>query len=169
MLPDRNLRLMRPILCILGLLATSTLLALPEDSKQQYEIYAPKADADADKSWTVLTGTQENPARIKQGTMLITAPEIRYLDDHNQIQTIIATGNPARFQQQPKTDQELVKASGKQLKFDNNTRNLTIDTNAELNQGGKLTQANHIDYNADTGRVGGEQFRAIFPPNKAKP
>ena len=73
---------------------------------------------------------------------------IEYKDD--MLKRVIATGAPARFQQQPAADQAVIHASGQTLDYDNSRRMLNVDVEAEFNQAGNVLSGHHIDYNLDT-------------------
>lgn len=143
--------------------------ALPEDQQKPIAIDNPSGDATLNGEDVTLRGTADKPARVTQGTMEISGMEI-YIDRQNRtLQGIRATGNPARFQQQPAADQEVVHVSGETMTLDNIKQTVSVDTNAEYNQGGNSMSATHLDYNMETGAAnatGGVQM--IFQPQNAQ-
>lgn len=151
------------------------LMALPEDAQQPFESESASSDLLLDEGLVIYRGTAEVPAKVQQGSLLITGIEIRIQRQNDVLQSVTATGNPARFQQQPARDQELVHASGNQIKLDNLAHVLAIDVAAELILGGNTVRANHIDYNIETRRgnatgiMGGEPARTIIPATPAPP
>ena len=151
-----------------------SVMALPEDAKQPIEVSASSSELSLKDGWSTLKGKPELPAKVSQGTMQITGLEIRYFSKNDELQSATASGNPARFQQLLTAGQEPVKASAKQFRLDNKTRLLILDSNVELNQGGKVVNGDHVEYNIDTGAASasgkdGEQAHITIPPKKGKP
>jgi len=172
--PKRFLRLLTPIFCLSVLGSAMSALALPEDSKQQIEVAASSGQLLLNDGWSTIKGKPELPARVSQGSMQISGTEIRVFTRNDELQTVIATGSPARFQQQLNPGQEPAKASAKTINFDNKTRLLILDNTVELNQGGKVVVGDHVEYNIDTGAASasgkdGEQAHITIPPKKGKP
>jgi lipopolysaccharide export system protein LptA len=174
MYPKRFLRLLPLVLCVSILCPAMTVLALPDDVKQQIEVAASSGQLLLNDGWSTIKGKPELPARVTQGTMQISGTEIRVFTKNDELQTVIASGSPARFQQQLTLGQEPAKANAKTINFDNKTRLLILDTNVELNQGGKVVVGDHVEYNIDTGAASasgkdGEQAHITIPPRKGKP
>lgn len=171
--PRRTRLSLRPILCICLLVTATSILALPEDAKQPIDVAASSGEMSLGDGLSVLKGTLELPARITQGSLQITGTEIRIVKQHDELQSATATGNPARFQQQLTPGQEPVKANAREIKFDNKSRVLILDTMVELNQVGKVLVGNHVEYNLDSGGVSasskdGQQVHMTIPPSKGK-
>lgn len=166
---------LRCLVLLAGLSVAVPLLALPEDSQQAVNVDASSGGFSLADGWVIYKGTNEKPAKVSQGSLIVTGLEIRIYHEHGELQTVIVTGNPARFQQIINPNEEPVHASGKQIKLDSKTRLLTIDSDdatAEFNQKGTTARGTHFDYNLDTHRAnataapGGEQIHMTFPPKK---
>lgn len=143
--------------------------ALPEDKQKNIQIDNPSGDAALNGEDVTLRGTADKPARVIQGTMEISGLEIHIDRQNGSLQSITASGNPARFQQQPASDQEIVHVSGQSMTLDNLKQAVSVDTSAEYQQGGNSMSANHLDYNMETGSAnatGGVQM--IFEAQGAK-
>lgn len=138
-------------LCLLVLAAGTT--ALPDDAKQPIETESSTSELLLEEGIVIYHGTDARPARVSQGSLLITGTEIRLVRRNGVLQSVTAIGKPARFQQQPSQDQALVHASGELITLDNTTRVLTIEAAAEFSQAGNTMNAPHIDYNLDTRRA----------------
>lgn len=155
----------------LPLFIAGNALALPEDASKQLDVASSYNDAFLDQGIFVYYGTEEVPAKITQGTMEITGMEIRVELVDNKLDKATAIGNPASFQQQLVADQEPIHASGLTLVFDNKTQLLTIDEEAQLQQGGTKTDAYHFEFDLQTRRIratqnpNGEQVRMVIPPS----
>jgi lipopolysaccharide export system protein LptA len=141
-------------------------LALPEDATQEIVIEAGSSELYLDRGLLIYRGSAGTPARITQGTMVITGEEIRIeRDGERSLKKVTATGKPARFQQQPALDQEVLHVSGETLSFDNVEQTLSVDVQAEFTQADTTLTGHHIDYDlesrsaATTGRSPEEQVR----------
>jgi lipopolysaccharide export system protein LptA len=155
---------------MLASLLPSCALALPEDANQPVTADYNRIDLYMDQGLIVYTGSPEQPTCINQGTLQICGAEIRVEQtEDGSLKMVTATGSPARYQQQPAADQELVHLSGETLVFDNLAQLLTADENAEFSQAGKVATHQHIEYNITTGHAAAngsteERGRMFLPP-----
>lgn len=148
--------------------------SLPEDEQQPLEIESVSNEMYLDRGYFVYLGTEAQPAVATQGSMKISGLEIIVERGNGKIAKVTATGNPARFQQQPETDQPIVYARGKVLVFDNVAGLVTADEEAEFEQGGNTLSGHHIEYNVESRRVSaagldGRPVNMFFPPAPAAP
>ena len=152
--------------------------ALPDDAAKPFEVNSPSGDSELflAEGLVIYRGPPNDPATVRQGSMLITGTEIRIKRTNGTLQAATAIGNPASFEQQPAVDQEIVHISGNSIHFDNAAQTLTIDTAAEFTQGDNNLRANHIDYDIKTRHVtansGGatrEPVHSIFAPKATTP
>lgn len=171
MLPDhpQTTGILTTALALAALCLAQPVMALPEDAKQIIEIEGPAGSSLQSSGWIVLKGTAANPAKIKQGTLLITGLEIRLLQKNNELQSATATGSPARFQQQPAKDKALIQGSGRQITLNNAAKLLTITTDGELSQEGNLVQSSEIEYHIDTSEYTTGPMHMSLQPKKDKP
>ncbi|HEY0962371.1 MAG TPA: lipopolysaccharide transport periplasmic protein LptA [Pseudomonadales bacterium] len=163
-----------PTLLLVAALVPRGATALPEDAQQEIEVDSEAAELFLDEGLIVYTGSESEPACITQGTLKICGNEIRLERAPGAeagLQKVTATGTPATFQQQPAADQQLAHASGGTLVFDNVTRLVTADGDAEFSQAGTVLTHQHIEYNLDTRRASasssGERGQMRIPPNAA--
>lgn len=160
-------------LCLLAL--TGAVAALPDDAKQPIETESLSSELLLEEGIVIYHGTDAQPARVSQGSLVITGTEIRLVRKNNVLQSVTASGKPAHFQQQPSPDQALIHASGELITLDNTTRLLTIETAAEFSQAGNTMNAPHIDYNLDTrranasGSTDSSQVRMLLQSNQDTP
>lgn len=168
---NRNFR-RRSVLC-LAMFASATwtpaMLALPEDASAPITIDADSFSGSLEGGWSTLKRTDANPARISQGSLVIEGVEIRIFSENGEVQSVIATGSPARFQQQPAVDKPLIRGSGKEIRLDNGTRLLSLDQGVELNQNDIIYSGAHIDYNLDSRQVNGTDVHMTVPPRTTPP
>jgi lipopolysaccharide export system protein LptA len=124
---------------------------LPDDAEQLIVVDSLYNELLFDQGLFVYRGTAEQPARITQGSLEISGIEIRLEKaSDGSLRKVTVTGTPARFQQQPAADQEIVHASGLTIVFDNGAQLLTLDESAELSQAGNVLTHQHIEYNLET-------------------
>jgi len=144
-------------------------IALPDDAQQPILIEASSTELLLDRGYYVYRGTAESPARITQGSMQISGVEITVERSEGMLRKVTATGEPARFQQQPAADKAVIHASGNTLVYDNSARLIFADDNAEFHQADSSLSGFHIEYNLDTsnvnatGRNADERARMIIP------
>ena len=81
----------------LGLLAGQSVLALSSDRHQSIIIHSDSAERDETKGTTTYSGN----VVMQQGSMRIEADEVVIVNDKSKVTQIVATGKPARYQQQP--------------------------------------------------------------------
>jgi len=164
------------IACTLACLAICRpLLALPEDASQPIVVEAGSSELYLDEGLIIHRGSAASPARIIQGSMQIEGAEIRIVrGEDGSLRQVTATGTPARFQQQPAADQELVYASGLTLDYNNNTRVLTLSEQAEFIQAGNTLNGHTIEYdmssrraNATSNDASGNQVQMVITPEPA--
>ena len=141
------------------LLVVTVSYSLPEDAMQDILIEAASSEFMLDEGVEVHLGSESEPARISQGSMVISGTEIRVERSGNALIRVTATGTPARSRQQPQQDQAVVYMNAATLVFDNATRIFSADGNVELMQAEDTITGNHIDYYLDTGRARGDQIQ----------
>lgn len=124
--------------------------ALPTDKTQNMKISSGAASIDSKQGVTILSGS----VKITQGTLEINADKVtlRY-DDKRNIESLVADGLPARFQQQLESDKPLVHAEADKITYTLIKDHLMLDKNAFVEQNGATTRGGRIDYNMTSGTV----------------
>lgn len=148
------------------LLASTSAQALPTDRDQPVQVSANSA------SFNEKTGiaTYSGAVLVKQGTLEIRADEIVITTDKKgTILTTIATGNPARYQQQTDPKKGLVNAEAQRIDYDAKNEIITLTTHAKLKQDSSSFQGNVITYNSlhqqvDAKGDGTNRVQLVFPP-----
>lgn len=130
----------------LGLLASicaGKVLALPSDKNETIRGSADKLTVDQKNGIATYTGS----VIIQQGTLVISADSIViHTDANNDVEKMVAQGNPARFQQQPEKDQGLVTAAARQITYTPDNQRLLLIENASVEQNGAVMSGPRIDY-----------------------
>lgn len=136
---------MRPTnLMTLALLTLSAnLYALPSDRDQPIHIEADHYVLNQKAGITTYTGN----VVMDQGSIHIEADKIVIHSNEKKVSRVIATGAPARFQQQPAEDKAVVIASGNTLNYQVTQDKLSITDNAQVEQDGSLISGDKITYN----------------------
>lgn len=161
---------------LLGLLLAQVAAALPEDSKQNMDIHADTYEFDFQRSTTTFQGN----VSLKQGSLVIRADTLVYYGKFEEGKSvgagkIVATGEPAKFQQKPDPEAEPVHAIANRLEYSVKDETLFLIENASLNQDGTSLSGNRIEYDvkkalvkasSGTASKNGDQerVRMVIPP-----
>lgn len=151
-------------------------LALPSDKNETIRGSADDLTVDQKNGVATYTGS----VKIQQGSLVISADSIViHTNPDSSVEKMIATGSPARFQQQPEKDQGVVTAAAKQITYTPNNERLVLIEDASVEQNGAVMSGPHIDYdlvkevmkaagsNGTTGN--GQRIEIVIPPKAGKP
>lgn len=148
-------------------------LALPGDKNETIRGSADNLTVDQKNGVATYTGS----VKIQQGSLVISADSIViHTNPDSSVEKMIATGSPARFQQQPDKDQAIVTAAAKQITYTPNNEHLVLIEDASVEQNGAVMSGPHIDYDlvkevmkaaGSTDASGGSQRIEIVIPPKA--
>lgn len=164
-------------LAIATLFATysAATLALPSDKNETIRGSADNLTVDQKNGVATYTGS----VKIQQGSLMITADSIViHTNPDSSVEKMIATGNPARFKQQPEKDQGVVTAAAKQITYTPNNEHLLLVEDASVEQNGAVMSGPHIDYDlvkevmkaAGNNSVSGDgqRIEIVIPPKAGK-
>jgi len=97
------------------------------------------------------------------------------LDKNQKLQSLVAEGAPARYQQQPDVDKALIHAEATNINYDVSKDHLTLDKNAFVEQNGATTRGGRIDYDITRGTVSAsgagnatDRVEFVIPPQTDK-
>ena len=141
--------------------------ALDSDRRQPVYIDADRVELDEAKGTNTYTGK----VTVQQGTMHIDADTLVIHMTNRKPTRYVATGNPARYKQQPKPDEGDVVATGKELDYTVASKTLTIRSNAHVTRRGDQFQGDQLVYDTvkdlvtGTGGQGG-RIRMIIQPQE---
>lgn len=144
-------------------------LALPSDKQQPIQVSANSAERDEKAGITTYTGNVE----IKQGTLLIQADQviiktlISRKNSLEELKEIITTGQPSHFQQQIKTEGDLVDAAAVTIHYRVSDKTVDLIDSAVLKQQGRVITGDKISYDISAQRViaKGEE-NSVSPPKR---
>jgi len=137
----------RTLASLITLLALSAVLSTPtwalnSDRNQTINIQADKAISNEKTGVTTYEGT----VQIDQGSLRILADRVTIERQDNKVKLIVAKGKPARFQQRPAADKNMVVAEGFTINYLVAKDRITLKRNALLEQEGTTMTGESIDY-----------------------
>lgn len=131
-------------------LLCDTACALPTDKAQEMKFSTKSSSYDSKQGRLVLNGQ----VKINQGTLQITADKVTLIYDQNQkLQSLVAEGVPARYQQQPEVDKPIIHAEANSITYNLSKEHLALEKNALVEQKGATTRGGRIDYDITAGTV----------------
>ena len=120
-------------------------LAKTDDLKQEVKISAASQTGDIKNNLIIFYG----PVEVTQGSIKIHADELRaHSSDIDGSKTFVAKGRPASFSQ-ILDDGRPASASANEIRYELNSRTLTLIGNAKLDQSGSAVTGNRIQYNIE--------------------
>ncbi len=140
---------------VLCLLATSV-QALPDDQQQPIHVTANSAVQENN------TVTYRGNVIIVQGSVRIEADQVVIQHEKGKLQKAVATGKPARFQQQPDTDGGLITGSATTLIYHNSDQRVELLQNALVDRDKSTVKSDRIEY-----LLSSKTVRADAAPNNA--
>jgi lipopolysaccharide export system protein LptA len=163
-MPSRNLALL-----LLLIFTTGLVQALPDDRDQPIHISADKALRDEKQGFTIYSGN----VQMEQGSMRLEADKLTIYHVTEEVDKIVAEGRPAKMQQQPELDKEVVHAHAGIIEFFRSEERVHLQTNARIEQDGAVVSGDSIDYfiaeqlvKADSDQaVEGNRVNVVIPPN----
>lgn len=150
------------VLILLGTLA----YALPSDQHQPIRLSADKALYSESRGLTSYSGN----VVISQGTLKINADSLTVnLSNGRTIDSALATGSPAKFEQVVSNEKGLAKGQANKIDYNAVTGIVTLTGNAKLSQNGASFSGNTIRYSLSVGDVeavsgGGQRVELVLPP-----
>jgi lipopolysaccharide export system protein LptA len=130
------------VLIVLVFLLPGAAIALPDDRDQPIRIEADEALRDEKQGFT----RYEGHVRMDQGSLHIEADQITIYHDDKEADRILATGSPARLQQQPELEKGPIKASANTTEYFKTEDRIQLRENANIEQEGSIVTGDSIDY-----------------------
>ena len=127
------------------LLLSSVLIAADEQGEPIY-IEADSLDIDDSKGVSTYSGN----VHFRQGTAKLWADAlVIYSPQHQDVERLIASGKPARFEQTGIEDKEDVSGQAKRIEYHAKESLVVLDGDAQLQQGENQFAGSRIEYDAD--------------------
>lgn len=137
---------------VMFLLAVTPLSwGLPEDSQQPINIQSDRASQSikGEIEKTVYVGN----VVMTQGSLLVNGNRVTIHSHDREVIKIIASGTPARFQQQSDPQKEPVKAEANRIQYVLKSNSVLLSGEAKIEQNGATVSGKQINYNIATERV----------------
>lgn len=142
---------------------TYSVEALPTDEEQLIKIQADSA-LHSEKSGIT---RYDGDVILEQGSMKIEAKKIVISsDDQGDIKEVVASGEPAKFQQQPNIGDEMVYAEANEISYNIKNGKIIFTGNAKIKQGQAQLNSDKITYLANQQIFKAEQRKN---PKNSKP
>ncbi len=162
------MKLMRHLPCLgLAWLLATTAAALPDDRDQPIEITADSAVQEGD------TITYSGDVLIVQGSLRIEGDRVVVVSQDRRVRELVATGNPARLQQQQEADAAEMRGRALRITYRHTDSHVIFEREAHVEQDGSSLSGDRIDYFPETETVraqgadnGGERVRMILQPER---
>ena len=131
-----------------------TIIALPSsalesDKYQPINIEADRAEFDRKAGTAAYFGN----VVLQQGSLIIYADKISLIREGEELKEAVATGKPARFQQQLDDSDKLTRARSQTMRFNTNQQKVTLLKEAFLKQGENSFSGEQIIYDTEKERV----------------
>lgn len=118
------------------------LYALPDDQQQAIEIFADSARYAEQEGKAIYQGN----VYMTQGSLKLEADRVELEQQHSNL---YATGQPARFEQQPAIDKPIVKGHANSVLYKQQEGHIELVGNAYLQQGESNIKSDRIVYNVN--------------------
>ena len=135
-------RLMPALAVAISLTLPTTAWALPDDRDQPIRIEADEALRDEKQGFTRYQGN----VRMDQGSLHIEAAQLTVYHDDKEADRVLATGEPAKLQQQPEVGKPPIKASANTIEYFQREERVQLRQNAYIEQDGSIVTGDSIDY-----------------------
>ena len=160
----------RSLLLLAAVLISSTVVALPEDTRQPIHIVADEAVRDEKTGLTIYRGN----VTLNQGSIAISADRITIYHADDEGDRIVAEGSPAHMQQTREVDGAPIHAEGAIIEYFREEERVQLRQDAKLEQDGTTVRGDRIEYLINQELVkaaaddGGNPRRVevVIPPGK---
>lgn len=142
--------------------------ALPTDRDQPVQVSADSARFNEKTGVATYNGS----VVVRQGSLEIRAEQIVITTDRKgAILSTVATGNPARYQQQPDPKKGPVNAEADRIDYDARNDTIVLTGRARLKQDASSFQGNSITYNSARQQIDAKgdssnRVQLVFPPQR---
>ena len=140
---------MRALLTVFCVLTPFAATALENDAQQPIHIEGDDAEIDQNNETIVYTGSVE----IAQGSLRVRGDRMVVKIKGNQVERIITTGSPARYQQQLEDAQGEVRAHADSIIYHTSAERIFLNGGASLKQQGNTLNGESIRYDIVKGKV----------------
>lgn len=130
----------RCVAAVLLLSLVSAVSALPEDRRQSINLSSDRATYENNQG--IYTGN----VRMSQGSLKIAADQVIIIESDRKVTKVVARGNPARFEQQPRSGEGIVEASANLIEYELDAEEILLQQNARIQHQGSTISGDRIVY-----------------------
>lgn len=166
----RSMKFLASMLVLLWSFSAAITQALPEDRDEPMRITADKAERDDINGVTIYSGN----VVLIQGSLRLESEKltIYYVDEEPS--KIIAEGHPAKMQQRPEVEKEIVYARATVITYYKSEERVHLQTDGHVEQDGSVVNGDSIDYfiekqltKAESNKSReGDQVVVVIPPSQ---
>ncbi|GAB3372082.1 lipopolysaccharide transport periplasmic protein LptA [Spongiibacter taiwanensis] len=136
---------MRPAKLLAAAIAMSTLNvaplhALPDDRNQAINLSSDRATYENNQ------GIYSGNVKMSQGTLKIQADKLTIVESDRKVEKVIAQGNPAKFEQQPRAGEGVVVASAGTIEYRLADEEILLQQNASITHQGSKISGDRVVY-----------------------
>lgn len=133
------------LILLLSLANPMASYALPEDREKPIDVKSSSNDYYQDEGIIIYIGS----VVATQGSLKIEGDRAEGVIENGALVYLKITGNPARYQQQPQADKDIIYGSGNTLTYDQNKNLVIMEENAQLIAEGNTLTGYHIEYDVE--------------------
>ena len=130
----------RFVAAVLLLSLVNAVSALPEDRRQSINLSSDRATYENNQG--IYTGN----VRMSQGSLKIAADQVIIIESDRKVTKVVARGNPARFEQQPRSGEGIVEASANLIEYELDAEEILLQQNARIQHQGSTISGDRIVY-----------------------
>lgn len=135
-------RLLTSAVVAAGLVFPLMVHGLPADRRQPIELEADRAELDESTGIAIYRGR----VVLSQGSLRLWADTLTIQTGSGGFVKAVAVGTPARFEQQPKPDSEIVRGEARTVEYEGRDQHLLLVDQAQLEQGRNRFNGHRIEY-----------------------
>jgi lipopolysaccharide export system protein LptA len=130
----------KAVLSTLLIFSASTASSLPEDRKQAINLSSDRAVYENNR------GIYIGNVSMSQGSLKIIADKLTIIESDRKVDKVIAEGNPAHFEQQPRADEGVVVASAQRIEYSLKLEEILLQKNASITHQGSKISGDRVVY-----------------------
>ncbi|MBD2859706.1 lipopolysaccharide transport periplasmic protein LptA [Spongiibacter sp. KMU-158] len=132
---------LKSLLFISALAYANLVSALPDDRSQAINLSSDSASYESNQ------GTYTGNVEMSQGSLKIKADKLTIVESERKVDTVIAEGAPASFEQQTNASEGVVTASANRIEYRIDNEEILLLNNAEISHQGSRISGDRIFYN----------------------
>lgn len=152
---------------MLTLLVLMTSISVQAASTTQQSIYIESDSLRIDEQKEI--SHYQGNVKFKQGTLVITANNIKLMAKEGAIDKVIIDGEPTRLTQQSQGKQPAITATANRIEYIASTEILHLYGNVQVTQGNQHFSGEHIQYNNRTSQITAQGINSMIINQQTRP